>query len=81
MVKFSNVLTRSSLGNKTVRLFLALSIVMKNSRMNDKLVDYFKNFIIPKILLWGKMSSTAEPEIRILIDYYVNGLLDRTPNK
>lgn len=49
--------------------------------MNDKLVDYFKNFIIPKILLWGKMSSTAEPEIRNLVDFYVNGLLDRTPNK
>lgn len=49
--------------------------------MNDKLADYFKNFITPKILLWGKTSEAAEPEIKQLIDFYVNGLLDRTPNK
>ena len=81
MVKFSNVLTKGSLGIKTIRLFFALSVVLKNMRMNDKLVDYFKNFIIPKILLWGKTSETCENEIKSLIDFYVNGLLDRTPNR
>lgn len=81
MIKFSNVLTKGSLGNKTIRLFLALSIVMKNLRMNDKLVEYFRGFIIPKILLWGKTSEPAEVEIKSLIDFYVNGLLERTPNK
>ena len=49
-----------SLGIKTKRLFFSLSVVMTNMRMNDKLVDYFINFIISKILSCGKTSEACK---------------------
>ena len=80
-IRFSTVLTRSALGPKTVKLLICLSNVFKNSSMEEKLVEIFRDFVIKKVIEWGKSTVTAQVEVQELVGFYVDGLLNNTPRK